>query len=86
MKNFKLDIIEFRLIDSHWVCTDPNKYAGFLSDFILNLGLDYIPDYLKFARFQLADGFSVWMYVDALRVKFKIFNKPTNFKFYGQNA
>lgn len=85
-KKFTEQILTFRVIDSHWKCTDPNAFFGTLADFLSLLGIGYLPDSLEFARLHIKDDFYIWIYNDAMRVRIKLFNKPSNFLKHVQNA
>lgn len=86
LKKFTEQILTFRVIDSHWKCIDPKAFSGTLADFLALLGIDYLPDSLEFARLCIKDDFFIWIYNGAMCVKFKLFNKPSNFLQNEQNA
>lgn len=85
-KKYSEQIITFCVIDSHWKCIDPKVFSGTLADFLALLGIDYLPDSLEFARLHIKNDFYIWIYNDAIRVRFKLFNKPSNFLQHEQNS
>lgn len=86
MTKFTVQLLTFRVIDSHFKCIDPEVFSGTLADFLMLLGIEYLPDSLEFARLHIHDDFYIHIYQDAICVKFKLFNKPSNFLQHEQNA